>query len=574
MTMPHLQHRSRATRAAIMVVAAFALNAAGVKAQDAAPAAEADRVDAVFGEWNHEDTPGCAVGVYRDGGLVLARGYGMADLERRVPITPQSVFDIGSTSKQFAAASILLLEQQGRLNLDDDVRTHVPELPEYGRPITIRHLLHHTSGLRDYIGLLTFAGSDIDDVTTADDALAMIARQRRLNFDPGDEHLYSNSGYFLLSIIVERVAGTSLRDYAREHIFAPLGMQRTHYLGSYDDIVTDRALAYAPRGDGLRTDMSRWLQLGDGAVFTTVEDLLLWDRNFYDGAVGGDALVSALQVKGTLTGGEEISYARGLVTGEYRGLRTVSHGGAWGGYRAELLRFPEHRFSVAVLCNLASTNPTRLARQVADIYLGDALGPPAGGPRPAAADAGAAPEVPVQVLLAFAGSYRDPVARVVRTIVFDDGALHLATSGPRYPLIPRNETEFRVGGVPADIGVTFDPGDDGRPATMVWSPEGGRPVTLERVDVVQPGAGELAAYAGAYYSTELLATFTIETAGSGLLLRRPGAQPQRLAPTIRDEFTAGALIARFRRDAAGRVDGFLLDLGRIRDLEFTRTAAP
>jgi CubicO group peptidase (beta-lactamase class C family) len=573
MTMPHLQHRSRATVTTIMVAAAFGLGAGGVNGQDAAPDPDADRVDAVFGEWNHEDTPGCAVGVYRDGGMVLARGYGMADLERRVPITPQSVFDIGSTSKQFAAASILLLEQQGRLNLDDGVRTHVPELPEYSRPITIRHLLHHTSGLRDYIGLLTLAGSDIDDVTTADEALAMIARQRRLNFDPGDEHLYSNSGYFLLSIIVERVTGMSLRDYAREHIFAPLGMQRTHYLGSYDDIVPDRALAYAPRGDGLRTDMSRWLQLGDGAVFTTVEDLLAWDRNFYDGAVGGDALVSALQVKGTLTGGEEIGYARGLRTGEYRGVRTVSHGGAWGGYRSELLRFPEHRFSVAVLCNLASANPTRLARQVADIYLGDALVPPAGGSQPPAAAAGAAPEVPVQVLLSLAGSYRDPVARVVRTIGFDDGALHLATAGPRYPLIPRSETEFMVGGVPAEIAVTFTPAADGRPATMVWSADGGRPVTLERVDVVRPGAGELAEYAGAYYSAELQATFAIEPAGSGLLLHRPGAQPQRLGPTLRDEFTAGALIVRFRRDA-GRVDGFLLDLGRIRDLEFTRTPAP
>ncbi|HSJ06788.1 MAG TPA: serine hydrolase domain-containing protein [Longimicrobiales bacterium] len=573
MTMRDLQHRSRPATAAIMAAAALVLNAAGVTAQDAAPAGEADGVDSVFGEWNHEDTPGCAVGVYRDGAVVLARGYGMADLERRVPITPHTVFDIGSTSKQFAAASILLLEQQGRLSLDDNVRTHVPELPEYARSITIRHLLHHTSGLRDYIGLLTFAGSDIDDVTTADEALAMIARQRRLNFEPGDEHLYSNSGYFLLSIIVERVAGKSLRDFAREQIFAPLGMQRTHYLGSYDDIVPDRALAYSPRGDGLRTDMSRWLQLGDGAVFTTVEDLLLWDRNFYDGAVGGEDLVAALQVTGTLNSGEAIAYARGLTTGEYRGVRTVSHGGAWGGYRAELMRFPEQRFSVAVLCNLASTNPTRLARQVADIYLGDVLAPPPPS-QPAREDPAAVAEVPVQALLGLAGAYRDPVARLVRTIVFDDGALHLATAGPRYPLLARSEREFRVGGVPADIALTFDPGDDLRPATMVWSVDGGRRVTLERVEVVQPDADDLAEYAGSYYSDELQATFTIEAAGSGLVLRRPGAQPQRLGPSIRDEFTAGGLIARFRRAAGGGVDGLLLDLGRIRDLEFSRTNTP
>ena len=215
------------------------------------------RVDSIFAAYDRPDAPGCAVGVYRDGRIQYARGYGLADLEHRVPITPATVFDIGSTSKQFTAATILLLEQEGKLSLDDDVRRFLPELPAYERPITIRHLLHHTSGLRDYIGLLRLAGVRTDDVATADDALQMLVRQRALNFAPGDEHLYSNSGYFLLSLIVERAAGRSLRDEARDRIFAPLGMTRTAYLGSYHDVVPDRAIGIWPVPTVVR--LVRWI---------------------------------------------------------------------------------------------------------------------------------------------------------------------------------------------------------------------------------------------------------------------------------------------------------------------------
>jgi CubicO group peptidase (beta-lactamase class C family) len=554
--------------AALSAASTFVLS---VAAQEAPRSDVEARVDAVFAEWDHTDTPGCAVGVYRDGTMVYAHGYGMADLERGVVITPRTVFDIGSTSKQFAAASILLLQQQGRLSLDDEARRYVPELPAYSRPVTIRHLLHHTSGLRDYIGLLTLAGARIDDVTTADDAIAMISRQKRLNFEPGTEHLYSNSGYFLLSIIVERVAGQSLRDFAAEQIFGPLGMERTQYLGSYDDIVTDRALAYSPRAGGLRADMSRWLQLGDGAVFTTVEDLLNWDRNFYDGRVGGDELVAALQTTDTLENGEALTYARGLVMGDYRGARTVSHGGAWGGYRAELLRFPDHRFSVATLCNLGTTNPSRLARQVAEIYLADVLDPGAMPRSPGDAVVNDDEvDVPVQALLELAGTYRDPVSRVLRTFEFDEGTLYLATSGPRYELRPRDARSFDLVGAPAAVSLAFEPGP-GTPAIRLrWTIDGQRPALLERIEIVEPTAEELAHYAGTFRSDELEALFSLEPAGTGLLLHRRGAADQRFRPTTEDEFSAGAMSLRFTRGADGRITGFLLGLGRIRDLRFDR----
>ena len=327
-------------------LSALLLSANTVSAQRFAPD---PGVDAVFAEYDRPDAPGCAVGVYQDGVVRYARGYGLADLERRVPISPETVFDIGSTSKQFTATAILLLAQEGKLSLDDNVRRFIPELPEYQRPITVRHLLHHTSGVRDYIGLLRLAGMRYDDVTTDDDAFQMIIRQHALNFAPGDEHLYSNSGYFLLSLIVERVAGRSLREEARERIFVPLGMQHTSYLGSYSDVIPNRALGYEPDGDGYRTDMPRWLQLGDGAVFTTVVDLLHWEKNFRSTQVGGPALQDALHTRGILTSGEVLTYAAGLMHGEHRGLATVFHGGSWGGYVAELAAVPRWRLRCPAL---------------------------------------------------------------------------------------------------------------------------------------------------------------------------------------------------------------------------------
>jgi CubicO group peptidase (beta-lactamase class C family) len=527
------------------------------------------RVDSLFAQYDRADAPGCAVGIYRDGQIAYARGYGLADLERRVPITPRTVFDLGSTSKQITASSILLLAQDGKLSLDDDVRRWIPELPQYQRPITIRHLLHHTSGLRDYIGLMTMGGARIDDVTTEEDALAAIVRQRELNFAPGDEHLYSNSGYFLLSVIVQRAAGMPLRQFARERIFTPLGMTRTHVLDSYDDVVPDRALAYAPRRGGYRTDVSRWLQTGDGAVFSTVEELLAWDSNFYDPRVGGQGLLTELHTVGRLASGNELEYAAGLGVSRYRGQRVVMHGGAWGGYRAELMRFPDARFSAAVLCNVASSDPSRLARGIADIYLEDRLEPASAPPAPAAAQAATDPAAPaVQVaperLQALAGMYRDPATRATRTLTVDGGRLYVGASN-RFELRPVSETEFQAVDAPVEMRVRFEPG------RLVWTQGGGEPQTFEKLALVTPTPEELAEYAGRYFSEELQATYTLAVENGTLTVHRRGGDPTPLRPLVRDEFSAGPTL-RFVRDAAGAVTGFMLDAGRVRNLRFTRVA--
>jgi CubicO group peptidase (beta-lactamase class C family) len=399
--------------------------AGGARAQEKTAA----NADSVFADLAKGGSPGCALAVARDGKLLYEKGYGLANLEENVPITPQSVFDIGSTSKQFTAASILLLAKQGKLSIGDDIRKYLPELPDYGHKITVLHLLNHTSGLRDYLTLFELAGIHIDSVTTDDDALAIIAHQKSLNFEPGSEWLYSNSGFFLLSVIVKRASGQTLAEFAAENIFKPLAMEHTLYRDRHTLVVPNRALAYDPREKegGYTIDVSYFEQAGDGAVHTAVEDLLKWDENFYTGKVGGRQVLAELEEPGKLASGKTLDYAKGLVVGSYRGLRIVEHGGSWGGYRAQLLRFPEQHFSVACLCNLANAEPERRALRVADIYLANVLkeSPPelGGGSRKRATKETV--EIAPEQLVEYAGSFRSDELRATYSLAVDAGKLLL-----------------------------------------------------------------------------------------------------------------------------------------------------
>src|SRR6266446_485421 len=370
--MPAWRHASHVITTVLLLLSAA--NAAYGAASDEKSAAA---VDEVFSDFTKPGSPGCALAVYRDGKIIYAKGYGLANIEENVAITPQSVFDIGSTSKQFTAASILLLEKQGKLSINDDIRKYIPELPSYGQKITILELLNHTSGLRDYLALMELAGINTDSVTIDADALALITRQKALNFAPGNEWLYSNTGFFLLSVIVQRVSGKTLREFATENIFAPLEMTHTQYRDNHAALIANRALAYEEREnkDGYTLDVSYFEQTGDGAVHTSVEDLLKWDENFYSARVGGKEFLGEIQEPGKLNNGKVLDYAKGLRLHDYRGLQTVSHGGAWGGYRAELLRFPEQHFSIACLCNVGNAGPTNRAHRVADVYLAGLMKP-------------------------------------------------------------------------------------------------------------------------------------------------------------------------------------------------------
>jgi CubicO group peptidase (beta-lactamase class C family) len=422
--------------------------AAPPASREAAPASREARVDEIFARFTASPSPGCALAVVQNGRIAYQRGYGRASLELDVPITPRTVFDIGSTSKQFTAFSLLLLERDGKLSLADDIRKFVPEVPDYGKTITIRHLLSHTSGLRDYTDLLGFDGHDSADTTDDRDALDSIARQRGVNFAPGDEWRYSNTGFFLASIIVKRASGHSLASFARERIFVPLGMTSTQFLDDTTRVVPGRATAYSPAepsgGGGFRVNMSDWNQTGDGAVQTTVEDLARWDENFYSPKVGDARLVAAMQTVGRLNSGKTHDYGLGLTIGAYGGLKRVSHGGSWAGFRAELMRFPEQHTSVITLCNASNSGPTALAESVAAAWLADAgLKPPA--PRPATT---AATPTPAQLsdaaLQAHAGRYATPELTIPWTIELVNHQLKLRIrKGSGDVLTPVSRDEFR-----------------------------------------------------------------------------------------------------------------------------------
>ena len=277
--------------------------------------------DAIFAQWAKPGSAGCALGVLKDGKPLYVQGYGRADIEHAVPITASTVFHIASLSKQFTAFAIYLLEQEGRLSLDDDIRKYLPELHDFNTPITIRDLLHHTSGLRDQWNLLAMAGWRLEDVITQEDVVNLIWRQRELNFHPKDEFLYSNTGYTLLGLIVQRVSGKSLREFTDERIFAPLGMRSTHFHEHYGDLVDNRAYSYDRQPDARYVYVAlSYSTVGPSSLFTTIDDLARWDENFYTGAVGGRDLLQKMQIKGHLNNGKEIEYASGLVVNEYRGL--------------------------------------------------------------------------------------------------------------------------------------------------------------------------------------------------------------------------------------------------------------
>src|SRR5882724_5029116 len=279
------------------------------------------KADKIFAQWDKPDSPGCELAVIKDGQIVYKRGYGMANLEHNIPMSPSSIMDTGSVSKQFTAMAVALLAEQGKLSLDDDIRKYLPEIPKYETPITIRHLIHHTSGIRDYLTLMSIAGTRDDAHYVDGEVMNLLARQKELNFKPGNEFLYSNSGYFLLSQIVKRASGKTLREFADENIFKLLGMTRTKFYDDHNEIVKNRAASYVPRsGGGFQIAATALDMVGDGNVFTCVEDLFLWDQNFYHNKLGkgGQELINQVLTTGTLNGGVKIDYAFGLVIGEYR----------------------------------------------------------------------------------------------------------------------------------------------------------------------------------------------------------------------------------------------------------------
>ena len=525
---------------------------------------DASQVDAIFAKWT-ATTPGCAVGVAVDGKPALTKAYGMADLEHDVRNTPETIFEGGSVSKQFTAAAVLLLAREGKLSLDDPVKKYVPELPDYGTPLLIRHMLNHTSGLRDWGSVAGIAGwARTTRVYTHAHVLEIVSRQHALNFPPGTRWSYSNTGFNLAAIIVSRVSGMPFADFTRTRIFEPLHMTHTSWRDDHTRVVKDRAIAYDDKLDGFHTDMPFEQVYGNGGLLTTVGDLLTWNENFVTPVVGDASFVAAQQQVGKFSDGRAHDYALGLYNRTYKGVRQVDHSGSTAGYRADLARYPDQHLSVAVLCNVSSAIATQAGRAVADVYLGGrakAVAPPTPTFTLAAADVDR-----------MSGLYRNTATGVPLTI--SPGA-----DGPRVERGPSDGLNPNAG--IKLIAMSSSRFETAQHQTYEFDARGvrttdafGRVDTYDRPPAVKPAAEDLRDLAGSYVSDEAETTLTAAIDGGALVIRRRPDTTLALTPIYADAFTAPQLGLVIFRRTGGRVTGLSVVQDRVWDLRFARQAAP
>jgi CubicO group peptidase (beta-lactamase class C family) len=525
------------------------------------------RVDKIFEKLDRPDSPGCALGVVKDGQLIYKRGYGMADLEHHVAITPSTVFNLASVSKQFTATAVVLLAQQNKLSLDDNVRKYVPELPDFGAPITLRHLIHHTSGLGERFT------PEANPLDRRDDVLDIAARLRKLNSPPGEKHLYSSFGYSLLAVVVERVSGKSLREFAHMEIFGPLGMRSTLFFDNLSEIIENVARGYGPRAGGgfQRRDYNpaiagATILTGASRLHSTVEDLARWDRNFYEDKIGRPRLVDQLLERGRLKNGEQLDYAFGLQIRAYRGLRVVEHGGNANGYRTHFMRFPEQRFSVALLCNAGNTvDPLgQKAREVAGVYLEKEFQEPAIQQPPPSAPVEQVGQLPQEQLENKVGLFWSSERRRRYRIFLKDAKLFLVRpdEAPEEPLElgALSENRFRVVQMPSMV-FRFEMTTTGAPARLIQ----GRSQVYEAIQELSPTRDQLAEYAGVYLGDEIDTLFRVRAEEDKLVLSRPGSGWATLVPVLRDTFKVPYWYAswylQFQRDSSGSVTGVVFSIG-------------
>ena len=565
--------------AALLIVVAVTAGPSAARAQQIVGVrdARALRADSVFQRFDSTDSPGCALGVYQDGRVLYARGYGMASLELGVALSPRSVLDVGSISKQFTAMSILMLQKEGKLSLDDPIRKYIPEMPAYADRITLRRALSQTSGLRDLYIMMgqtgrAFAGDTID-------ALRVITHSAEPNYEPGARYLYTNTGWILAAQIVYRLTGKTLAQFAEERIFGPLGMHDTRYLADASMIVPNLATAYAParpegtRSVGFRVARSSYdgAIMGAGAVHTTVEDFGRWLANYDSAFVGGRDIIQTMTTPTKLndgspaTSGPTQAYAIGLNVGTLRGLRVVSHGGSWAGYRGQFLRFPDQRFAVSTFCNLTTSGPDSLARKVAGIYLGQWMQPDSATAWTTALNDAPRSDVPAGDLRGLVGIWRNVErGEARRTRLVGDTLVSLG-AGERTRMVPLGGGRFRAG---SGTEIHFD-GDAPAPPRMIVRTTS-ETVTYTRADSVALTPAQLADYAGDYRSDEVEATHTWKVEKGQLVVYASGRRLGVLEPSYKDGFTRGGNVIDVQRDAKGRITGFVVEAGRVRHLRFTR----
>lgn len=496
--------------------------------------------------------PGCAAAVSLNGETVFEKAFGLADLEHNVPNTAQTIFESGSVAKQFTAASLVLLQQEGKLSIDDPVRKYIPELPDYGAPLTIRHLLNHTAGLRDWGTVMSLTGAGRGDrVISQDLAFDVITHQKALDFTPGSEYSYSNSGYNLAAIIVERVSKQKFPDFVEARLFKPLGMKSSSWRDDYQRIVPGRAQAYSRQGNGpWRLNMPFMNVYGNGGMLTTVGDWMKWNA-MLDSQSLGAPLVAALETRGVLNDGRKIAYALGLVVDTYKGLKDVSHGGATAGYQTFLARYPDNKVSVGVMCNGTSPGAGGIAADITDEVF---------GPYPATAKTEPA-KISEDELKKFVGIWRSEKTHAPARFVVENGVARW--SGAR--VVPMGGGQFTAGG--NQLKFTFDKEGKLLSAETVDSDNEVRRYFPEHEWMPTPE--ELASIKGDWFSEEAGAMFSIAVEGEKAFLKQRPATNLRMLPIYKDHFDVQGFVVWFTRDQKGSVT-MHAGTSRMRDMPFVR----
>ena len=497
--------------------------------------------------------PGCAAAVSLNGETVFEKAFGLADLEHNVPNTTQTIFESGSVAKQFTAAAVVLLQQDGKLSLDDPVRKYITELPDYGSPLTIRHLLNHTSGLRDWGAVLSLTGAGRGErVISQDLALDVITRQQALDFTPGTEYSYSNSGYNLAAIIVERVSKQKFPVFVEERVFKPLGMKNSSWRDDYQRIVPGRAQAYSRQGNGpWRLNMPFMNVYGNGGMLTTVGDWMKWNAMLDSHSLGAP-LVNALETRGVLNDGRKIAYALGLSIDSYKGLKDVAHGGATAGYQTFLTRYPDKKVSVGVMCNGTSPNAGGIAESITE----EIFGPFPEPPRTESA------QVTEDELKKFVGIWRNEKTHAPARFVIENGVSRW--SGGR--LVPMGGGQFTLGD--NQLKFTFD--KDGKPMFAETVDSDGEVRRFVPEKEWTPSASDLASFKGDWFSEEAGATFSVAVDADKTFIKQRPAMKLPLQPLYKDHFSVQGYVVWFTRDNNGKVTGLHVGASRMRDMPFVR----
>ena len=530
------------------------------------------QIDQLFTTWNSIESPGAAVAVTKDGKVIYKKGFGCAELEYNIPITPGTVFHIASVSKQFTCFSVLLLEKQGKFSINDDIRKYLPEVPDFGKVITINHLMHHMSGLRDQWELLAMAGWRLDDIITKDHILRIVSRQKELNFNPGDEYLYCNTGFTLLAEIVARVSGQTFPEFTRTHIFEPLKMTNTLFYDDCQKIVKNRAYSFYADSTGYKKSLLNYSNAGATSLFTTAEDLCLWSKNFENPVVGDLEIINRMNLRGILNNGDTISYAMGQDIGKYKGLKIIAHGGADAGYRSYFVRFPDQKFSVNVLSNLASFDPGGMSFQIADIYLKDKEA--VTSPKKEESENKAQTEINEvkinhDVLVSYCGQYEWQPGIFVTISIENDNLYVSAPELPKTPMKAVTQTEFDVKAVSAKVIFILD---SGRVSKMKVLMNGGEQTAM-RIPDFDTAKINLSEYSGDFYSEELSTSYTMVLESGKLIARHFRTGDVALTPTRTDQFSGnkwyfGRVV--FTRNPNGKITGYNVSGGRVRNLKFEK----